>query len=33
MTDDPTYVVCAREELRDVPAGVVTVTAADIFGA
>jgi AAA+ ATPase superfamily predicted ATPase len=33
MADDPTYVVCAREELRDVPAGVVTVTAADIFGA
>jgi len=29
---DPTWVVCAREELRDRPAGVVVVTAADIFG-
>jgi AAA+ ATPase superfamily predicted ATPase len=33
MADDPTYVVSAREELRNVPAGVVTVTADDIFGA
>lgn len=30
--DEPTYVVCARERLSDVPTGVRTVTAADIFG-
>lgn len=33
MADDRTYVVCAREELRDVPSGVFAVTATDIFGA
>lgn len=32
ITDDHSYVVCAREDLGDVPAGVVTVTAGDIFG-
>ncbi len=32
VSDDPTYAVCAREELHDVPAGVLAVTAADIFG-
>jgi AAA+ ATPase superfamily predicted ATPase len=30
--DGPTYVVCARERLSDVPTGVRTVTAADLFG-
>ena len=33
VAGDRQYVVCAREELRDVPGGVFTVTAADIFGA
>lgn len=32
LADEPTYVVCARERLLDVPTGVRTVTAADIFG-
>lgn len=27
-----TIAVCAREELRDVPEGVIAVTAEDIFG-
>lgn len=31
--DNLTYVVCAREELRDVPAGVHAITARDIFTA
>jgi hypothetical protein len=30
--DELTLAVCAREELRNVPAGVVAVTAQDIFG-
>ena len=29
---DGTYVVCARDALRDAPAGAITVTASDIFG-
>lgn len=29
---EPQYVVCAREQLHDVPDGVLAVTAADIFG-
>ncbi|MGV8083526.1 MAG: ATP-binding protein [Coriobacteriia bacterium] len=32
LSDDLTYAVCAREELRDVPPGVLAVTARDIFG-
>jgi AAA+ ATPase superfamily predicted ATPase len=32
VAGDPGYAVCARDELRDVPAGVFTVTATDIFG-
>ena len=31
VTDAPILTVCAREELLNAPAGVVTVTAADIF--
>jgi hypothetical protein len=30
--DEPTYVVCGCEPPSDVPTGVRTVTAADIFG-
>ena len=33
LAADATYVACAREALTDVPNGVFTVTAADIFGA
>jgi hypothetical protein len=32
VTGTPILAVCAREELLNAPAGVVTVTAADIFG-
>lgn len=31
VADEPTYVVCARERLLDVPDAVHTITAADIF--
>jgi len=31
VTDSPRFAVCAREDLRNVPSGVFTVTAADIF--
>jgi len=30
--EERTYVIAAREEVRDVPEGVIVVTAADIFG-
>jgi len=30
--EDRLYALCAREQLRDTPAGVITVTADDIFG-
>ena len=33
VTDTPISAVCAREELRNVPSGAFTVTAADIFSA
>jgi len=33
VTDTPICAVCAREELRNVPSGAFTVTAADIFSA
>jgi hypothetical protein len=33
VTDDPLYVVCARERLTDVPPGVRALTATDLFGA
>ena len=33
VTDTPIFAVCAREELRNVPSGAFTVTAADIFSA